>query len=91
MLVIAFGRRALLDKDLLVKGDLSPHVHWIRTFVGSDGHELIGREMMLDNAPWGPGEQVLTAFPWPVADRPYALRHFLALLPHSAAPRQAGA
>jgi hypothetical protein len=78
-----FEISAYLDhvKGLVLNEGLSPETHWIGTFVATDGQQIIGREMLLDNTSWVSGEQLLDDFPWPLAEEQYALRHFMALRP----------
>ena len=70
-------------KARLLAAKLSREVHWYRTFVavGKDG--VIGHDALLDNDPWPPGVEAMTGWPWPRAETPYALRHFLVLIPNA--------
>jgi uncharacterized protein DUF6348 len=71
-------------KRRLLAAGLSREVHWYRTFVavGKDG--LFGHDALLDNDPWPPGSDAVTARRWPRAEKPYALRHFFILVPNAA-------
>lgn len=65
----------------VVAATLSREVHWLRTFVATDGARILGFDLLLDNDPWPPGVALLQGWPWPASDRTYALRHFLVLVP----------
>jgi len=68
-------------KRRLLAANLSREVHWFRTFVAVGKDEIFGHDALLDNGPWAPGEELVTGWPWPRAERPYALRHFFVLVP----------
>jgi hypothetical protein len=78
---------AYLDelKARLLSANLSRQVHWYRTFVfvGKDG--VTGHDALLDNDLWPPGVDAVTGWPWPRprGEQPYALRHFLVLVPNA--------
>jgi hypothetical protein len=78
---IDFG--AFLDgiKRRLLGARLSPEVHWHRMFVAVGPDGVTGHESLLDNEDWQPGIEAIAAWPWPRADKPYALRQFTVLLP----------
>lgn len=69
-----------LKRELLA-ANLSPEVHWVRTYLATDGKEQLGLDMLVDNDTWSPGEKLAREWPWPVADAFYALRHFFMLVP----------
>lgn len=68
-------------KHELLAANLSPEVHWARTYLATDGKEQLGLDMLVDNHTWPPGEKLAREWPWPVADAYYALRHFFMLVP----------
>lgn len=81
---------AYLDavKTALLAAPLSRELHWFRTFVaiGTDG-PLLGRDALLDNETWPPGDELLVGWPWPRGEEAYALRHLVALVPHGGVDR----
>ena len=68
-------------KRRLLAANLSREVHWFRTFVAVGKDEIFGHDALLDNEPWAPGEELVTGWPWPRAEQPYALRQFFVLVP----------
>lgn len=68
-------------KRALLASDLSPEIHWVRTYLATDGKEQLGLDMLVDNHSWPPGEKLAREWPWPVSDAYYALRHFFVLIP----------
>jgi hypothetical protein len=68
-------------KHALLDANLASEVHWVRTYLATNGKEHLGMDMLVDNHAWAPGETVVREYPWPVADNYYALRHFFMLVP----------
>ena len=68
-------------KHVLLASELAPQIHWVRTYLATDGKEQLGLDMLVDNHTWPPGEKLAREWPWPVADAYYALRHFFVLVP----------
>jgi len=69
-----------------IKGALTPlssELHWVRTFlaVGEDGKPYETIDGLLDNDTNERIVEILRGWPWPRAERPYALRHFFMLVP----------
>ncbi|MFN0247988.1 MAG: DUF6348 family protein [Kofleriaceae bacterium] len=75
--------REYLDavKAALLASGLTHEVHWVRTYLATNGKELLGLDMLVDNHGWQPGEKLLREWPWPEAEAYYALRQFLLLVP----------
>ncbi|WP_136660224.1 DUF6348 family protein [Nitratireductor sp. XY-223] len=73
----------LLDviKNALLRADLTPEVHWLRTFYCKPGGGDTVVEVLLDNAEWAEGEQAVSQAHWPASDYYYSLRNFLILVP----------
>ncbi|MGE0395119.1 MAG: DUF6348 family protein [Kofleriaceae bacterium] len=69
-----------LKRELLAS-NLSPDIHWVRTYLATDGKEQLGLDMLVDNDGWPPGQKLAREWPWPVADAYYAIRHFFMLIP----------
>jgi hypothetical protein len=69
-----------LKRELLAS-TLTPEIHWVRTYLATDGKEQLGLDMLVDNNTWPPGEKLAREWPWPVTDAYYALRHFFVLVP----------
>jgi hypothetical protein len=68
-------------KRRLLATPLSPEVHWHRTFVAVGPDRLLGHESLLDNDDWAPGLDLVTSWPWPRAEKAYALRQLVVLVP----------
>lgn len=68
-------------KRELLASEPTREVHWVRTYLATDGKQQLGLDMLVDNRPWPPGEKLAREWPWPVADAYYALRHFFVLVP----------
>jgi len=81
---IEFGPFLDEIKRRLLASGLSREVHWYRTFVAVGEDRVVGHDALLDNDPWPPGVEAVTSWPWPRAEKPYALRHFFILVPNAA-------
>jgi hypothetical protein len=71
-------------KTRLLAAKLSREPHWYRTFVAVGNDGVIGRDALLDNDEWAPGVEAVAGWPWPRAEKPYALRQFVLLIPNAA-------
>ena len=71
----------------LLAASLSRQVHWYRTFVSVGDNGVDGHDGLLDNDEWAPGVEAVTGWPWPAADKPYALRQFFMMVPDLARSR----
>lgn len=69
-----------LKRELLA-ADLSREVHWVRTYLATNGTEMLGIDLLLDNQVWPPGEKLVREWAWPASEAYYALRHFFVLVP----------
>ena len=76
-------RAALLDALKPALAGLPRRRHWFRAFVAvhADGTPYDGVEALLDNEPFAPATEILARWRWPGADRDYAMRQFLMLVP----------
>ena len=77
-------------RAVVTKAQLAPEIHWLRTFVASDGRKVFGHEVLLDNESWRPGVRLSAKTRWPRASAQYALRQFTMLQPVRSASRSAG-
>ena len=68
-------------RDRLLAASLSREPHWVRTFIATDGTEILGLDVLLDNDAFEPGVELARSWAWPKAEGYYALRHFFMLLP----------
>ncbi|MCP4318748.1 MAG: hypothetical protein GY789_22825 [Hyphomicrobiales bacterium] len=73
--------RDLLDiiQNALMKADLDPGVHWLRTFYSNTGNGDPVLEVLLDNEKWEAGMQAVSGASWQPSDYYYSLRNFLIL------------
>ena len=71
----------------LLAASLSREVHWYRTFVSVGDNGVDGHDGLLDNQEWAPGVEAVTGWPWPRAEKPYALRQFFVMVPDLARTR----
>ena len=74
-------------KRRLLAASLSREVHWYRTFASVGDNGVDGHDGLLDNQEWAPGVEAVTGWPWPPADKPYALRQFFVMVPDLARTR----
>jgi hypothetical protein len=76
-----FDFAALLEAMRAALPELSRELHWVRIFVAVDDGKLLGYDAMLDNQTYQPFVELLQRVPWPRAEKAYALRHFMMLVP----------
>ncbi len=66
-------------KDLIVGSALPEGLHWIRAYVALHEDEVLDTEVLLDNATWDYGQELLAGFSWPHVDGSASLRLFLVI------------
>ncbi len=69
-----------LLQDAFLK-EATYQVHWLRYYYGFLNGKQNGRDVLLDNQSWQPGEFILDRWPWPALTGYYSFRHFLIALP----------
>ena len=68
-------------KEALMRGELEPGRHWLRTFYSNTGAGDPVVEVLLDNEKWLPGELAVMTAEWSSSEYYYSLRNFLILEP----------
>jgi hypothetical protein len=66
-------------QDALRNESLSSQLHWIRLFRRREDDGSIVTEALLDNEPWAGGDRLLGQLNWPLTDKGYSARCFIAL------------
>jgi hypothetical protein len=52
-------------------------LHWLRIYYGSVKGQCGGKEVLLDNEPWKPGEEIVDRLIWPRLPDYYSIRIFI--------------